>query len=489
MQPSPTPRRTVVWTIVITSMAAFMVSLDNLVVTMALPSIKEHLHASLGGLEWTVNAYTLTFAVLLLTGATLGERFGRRRLFAIGLALFTVSSAAAALAPNVGALVTARAFQGAGGALVLPLSLTILSSAVPAARRGAALGIWGAVAGLAVAVGPVVGGAITEGASWQWIFWLNVPIGVVMVPLAIRQLVRHLPSRARIDLAGVLLVSAGLLGVVFGLVRGDSHGWTSTGVLAPMVAGSVLVLGFIAWERRAPSPMLPLELFRNRGFAATNAASFLFSAGMFGSIFLLAQFLQVAQHYSPLAAGVRTLPWTGMPMIVAPIAGPLSDRYGSRPLLVAGLTLQATGLAWLALVASPTVAYTDLIVPFVISGIGMALFFVPVANAVLGSVRPADEGVASGTNNALRELGGVFGIAILASVFSSTGSYISPAAFAHGLRAAVLVGAVIVAGGAVAAALAPGRRARIAEEADASADSLPRLAGDQDQIRVPAPVA
>jgi EmrB/QacA subfamily drug resistance transporter len=449
-----------IWTMIVTSVAVFMVSLDNLVVTMALPSIKAHLHASLQSLEWTVNAYTLTFAVLLLTGATLGERFGRRRMFTAGLALFTLASAAAALAPNVGALVAARAVQGAGGALVLPLSLTLLSSAVPVARRGAALGFWGAMSGLAVAVGPVVGGAVTQGASWQWIFWLNVPVGVAIIPVAARMLPKGRPWSSRLDLPGVALASAGLLGVVFGLVRGNAAGWSSGQVLGSITGGVILLAAFAAWERQAPAPMLPLRLFASRGFTAANVASFLFSAGMFGSIFLLAQFLQVAEHYSPLAAGLRTLPWTGMPMIVAPIAGPLSDRWGGRPLIITGLALQAAGLGWLALVTAPGVAYSSLVLPFVISGIGMALFFVPVANLVLGSVRPEQEGIASGANNAIRELGGVFGIAALASVFSATGAYTSPASFAHGLDAAVWAGAGIVAAAAAAAVVIPRRRAR-----------------------------
>jgi EmrB/QacA subfamily drug resistance transporter len=446
-------------TVLVSSVAVFMVSLDNLVVTMALPSIKEHLHASLSSLEWTVNAYTLTFAVLLLTGATLGERFGRRRIFATGLAIFTLASAAAALAPSAGLLVAARAVQGAGGALVLPLSLTILSSAVPASKRGAALGFWGAMSGLAVAVGPVVGGAVTEGASWQWIFWLNVPIGVVMVPVAARLLPRGATAHAPLDLPGVGLVSVGLLGVVFGLIRGNEHGWTSGQVLGPIVVGAILLAAFAAWELRAPAPMLPLRLFASRGFTATNVASFLFSAGMFGSIFLLAQFLQVADHFSPLSAGLRTLPWTGMPLIVAPIAGPLSDRLGGRPLIITGLVLQAAGLAWLAFLIAPGTAYTSLIMPFVISGTGMALFFVPVANTVLGSVRPEQEGIASGANSAIRELGGVFGIAILASVFSHAGSYASPVSFGHGLDAAVWAGAGVVAAAAAAAIVIPRRRA------------------------------
>src|SRR6516225_1211496 len=310
------------WTFAVTSAALFMASLDNLVVTTALPSIRDHLHASLAGLQWTVNAYTLTFAVLLLTGATLGDRFGRRRVFVIGLAVFTAGSAAAALAPSIGALVAARAVQGVGAAIVIPLTLTLLSAAVPPQRRGLALGAWGAVGGLAIAIGPLVGGAVVEGASWQWIFWLNVPIGIALLPFAWARLTESRGSAARLDLPGVVL----------GVVRGNDHGWTSMTVLPPMVIGALLVAAFLVWETRAPEPMLPLRLFRSRGFTVTNVASMLMFFGMFGSIFLLAQFLQVVQGYSPLEAGLRTLPWTAVPVIVAPIAGSLSDRIGGRPL-------------------------------------------------------------------------------------------------------------------------------------------------------------
>ena len=329
-------RSQTLWTFAITSAALFMASLDNLVVTTALPSIRAHLHASLSGLQWTVNAYTLTFAVLLLTGATLGERYGRRRMFVVGLGLFTLGSAAAALAPSIGLLVAARAAQGVGAAVLVPLTLTLLSAAVSPERRGVALGAWGAVGGLAIAIGPLVGGAVVEGASWQWIFWLNVPIGLVVLPLAWRRLSESYGPATRLDLPGLALASLGLFGIVLGVVRGNDHGWTSLTVLPPMVIGGLLVAAFIAWELRAAEPMLPLHLFRSRGFTITNVASLLMFFGMFGSIFLLAQFLQVVQHYSPLQAGLRTLPWTAMPVLIAPIAGALSDRIGGRPLLVAG---------------------------------------------------------------------------------------------------------------------------------------------------------
>jgi EmrB/QacA subfamily drug resistance transporter len=453
-----TDRRRMLWTFVITSAALFMASLDNLVVTTALPSIREHLHAGLAGLQWTVNAYTLTFAVLLLTGATLGERYGRRRLFVAGLALFTAGSAGAALAPGIGWLIAARAVQGVGAAVLMPLTLTLLSAAVPPARRGLALGAWGAVGGLAIALGPLVGGAVVEGASWQWIFWLNVPIGLLLLPFARTRLTESRGPATRLDLPGLALASAGLLGLVFGVVRGNDHGWTSPSVLLPMIIGALLLAGFVAWELRAPEPMLPLRLFRSRGFTMTNIASLLMFFGMFGSIFLLAQFLQTVQHYSPLQAGLRTLPWTAMPVIVAPFAGSLSDRIGSRPLLATGLALQAIGLGWLAVVASPSVPYAVLVPAFIVSGVGMSLFFAPVANAVLGSVRRDEEGIASGANNAIRELGGVFGIAVLGAVFSARGGYTSAAAFTSGLSAAVWVGAAAVAAATGAALLLPRRR-------------------------------
>jgi len=467
-------KRSTIWTIAITSAALFMVSLDNLVVTTAIPVIRRDLHATISQLEWTVNAYTLTFAVLLLTGAALGDRFGRRRMFALGLLLFTGASAAAALSTSANALDIARAAQGVGGAIVTPLTLTILSAAVPRERRGLALGIWGGIGGLAIAIGPLVGGAIVNGVSWHWIFWLNVPIGLVLAPLALARLEETHGSDAGLDIPGLALVSAGLLGIVWGLVRGNAHGWTSLGIVAPIVAGALLVAAFVAWELRARTPMLPMHFFRSRTFALTNVASLLMFFGMFGSIFLLAQFFQTVQHYSPLGSGLRILPWTAMPIFIAPIAGALSDRIGGQRLMTVGLALQAGGLAWIAAVQTPTVAYSSLVIPFILSGAGMALFFAPVANVVLSSVRPEHEGKASGANNAIRELGGVFGVAVLASVFSSAGGYRTAATFTHGTTSAVWVGAGVVALGAVAAGLIRHKPARI--QAAEAVESLPEAA-------------
>src|SRR3989454_3396193 len=430
-----THKRNMLWTFIITSVALFMVTLDNLVVTTALPVIRVDLHSGLSGLEWTVNAYTLTFAVLLLTGAALGDRFGRRLVFTIGLGIFTLASAAAALAPSIGALDAARALQGLGGAIVMPLTLTVLSAAVPAERRGLALGAWGGISGLAVAFGPLVGGAVVDGISWHWIFWLNVPIGLVLIPLALTRLTETHGPDGRLDLPGLALASAGLFGIVWGLVRGNSVGWGSAQIVASLVAGFVVLAAFVAWERRTTTPMLRMEFFQNRAFSLANVASMLMFFGMFGSIFFLAQFFQTVQGYGPLGSGLRILPWTAMPIFVAPIAGALSDRIGGHRLMGVGLALQATGLAWMASISTPTTAYSSLVLPFVISGIGMALFFAPVANVVLSAVRPEEEGQASGANNAIRELGGVFGVAVLASVFASYGGDPAPQTVSQRLEA------------------------------------------------------
>ncbi|MDX6493638.1 MAG: hypothetical protein QOH02_1573, partial [Gaiellaceae bacterium] len=446
------------WTFAITAVGVFMVTLDNLVVTTALPVIRKDLHASIESLEWTVNAYTLTFAVLLLTGAALGDRFGRRRMFAVGLGIFTIGSIAAALAPSAGALIAARALQGIGGAIVTPLTLTILSAGVPKEKRGVFIGAWSGIAGLAVAFGPLVGGAVVQGISWQWIFWLNVPIGIVLIPLVLTRLQETRGPADRLDLGGVVFASGGLLGIVWGVVRGHGQGWTSPEIVGSLTAGAIVLALFVLWELRVSAPMLPMRFFRNRAFALANVASLLMFFGMFGSIFLLSQFFQTVQGYSPLGSGLRILPWTIMPMFVAPIAGALSDRIGGQRLMGVGLVLQASGLAWLATVSTATVPYLSLVGPFVISGIGMALFWAPVANVVLSAVRPEEEGQASGSQNAIRELGGVFGVAVLASVWSHYGSYASGPSFVHGMTPALWIGAALVLAGSAASFAIPSRK-------------------------------
>ncbi|MEU7648454.1 MFS transporter [Streptomyces huasconensis] len=446
------------WALVITGVAGFMAALDNLVVTTALPSIREDLGGGLHDLEWTVSAYTLTFAVLLMFGAALGDRFGRRRLFIVGLAVFTGASAAAALAPGLDALIAARAVQGVGAAIMMPITLTLLTAAVPEAKRGMAYGIWGAVNGLAVAGGPLIGGSLTEHVSWQWIFWLNVPLGLALLPLARLRLAESYRSGARLDIVGTLLASGGLFGIVYGLVRGPIDGWASITVLGGLIAGTVLLGGFVRHGMRAKAPMLPMRLFRSRAFSGINAASLLMFLGMFGSIFLLSQYMQIVLGYSPTEAGLRMLPWTGMPMLVSPLAGYLSDRIGGRSVVAAGLFLQATGLAWYACVAAADATYTTQLPALVLSGIGMSLYFAPAASLVMAGVRPHEQGIASGANNALREVGGALGIAVMSSIFSARGGYASPQHFVDGLRPALWAGAAVVALAAVAALSIPGRR-------------------------------
>ncbi|HTX11192.1 MAG TPA: DHA2 family efflux MFS transporter permease subunit [Solirubrobacteraceae bacterium] len=444
-----------IWTLVIVSLGLFMMVLDNLVVNVALPSIHRDLGASIQTLEWTVNAYILSYAVLLLTGAALGDRLGRKRMFIAGISIFTAGSAAAALAPSIGLLIAARAFQGVGAAIVTPLTLTLLAEAFPPERRGLALGVWSGISGIGVALGPLVGGALTQFASWHWIFWVNVPIGMALIPLASRRLVESRGEVKHLDLRGLALASAGLFGIVYGLVESQSLGWSDAQVVVGLAAGTALVIAFIAQELRTPEPMLPMGFFANRGFAVTNAVSIAMYFGMFGSIFFLSQFLQNVLHNTPLEAGVKLLVWTGAVMVVAPVAGFMSERYGSRMFMVAGLGLQAVALSLLAMSASVDQSYASMVIPFVLAGSGMALVFAPSANAVLSSVRTSQAGQASGATNALRELGGVLGIAILATVFTSHGSYVAPQAFVNGLVPALWVGVAVLAAGALIAAVLP----------------------------------
>jgi EmrB/QacA subfamily drug resistance transporter len=449
------PSRTSKWTLLIVSVGLFMVVLDNLVVNVALPSIHRDLGSSIQALEWTVNAYVLSYAVFLLTGAALGDRFGRKRMFIGGITLFTLSSAAAAIAPTTGMLIAARATQGLGAAIVTPLTLTLLADAFPPQRRGVAIGIWSAISGVAVALGPLVGGAVVQLASWHYIFWINVPVGAALLPLSMARLSESRGQSRRLDLSGLGLASSGLFGIVFGLVRSQSLGWGDLQVLVPMAAGAVLVVAFIAYELRTSDPMLPMRFFTKRSFAVTNAVSLAMYFGMFGSIFFLSQYLQNVLHNTPLQAGVKLLVWTGASMVVSPLAGFFSERYGSRGFMVAGLSLQALALGWMATLAGVHQSYTSMIAPFILAGSGMALVFAPSANAVLSSVRTHEAGQASGATNAIRELGGVLGIAVLATVFTSHGGYTSPVAFVHGLAPAMWVGVAVLAAGALIAAALP----------------------------------
>jgi EmrB/QacA subfamily drug resistance transporter len=464
-QPLSGARRWV--TVAAVSVALFMVTLDNLIVIVGLSSIREALGASLESLEWTVNAYTLAFAVALIPAAALGDRFGRRRFFIGGLTTFTAASAAAALAPSIEMLILARTIQGIGAAVIAPLTLTLIADAVPRNKRGLALGVWSAISGIGVALGPLVGGAVIEAASWQWIFWINVPVGLILIPVAARLVRESFGSRGRIDLAGFALVTLGLLGVVFGLVRANADGWTSPLIVGSLSGGAILLAAFVLWERRTSNPMVPLALFRSRGFSVTNAVGFFMTFGTFGSVFLLSQLLQGLFGYGPLDAGLRMLVWTGATLAVAPLAGPLAERFGPRYFMATGLALQATALVWIALASKVGMSWTELLVPFVLAGAGMALVFAPSASAVLASVRSHQTGQASGVNNAIREVGGVFGVAVLSTVFAHTGGFTSPQALVDGTVPAVLTGAGFTFFGAILAMLYRPAPAPVAEIAPA----------------------
>jgi EmrB/QacA subfamily drug resistance transporter len=438
--------------------ASLMVGLDILVVTTTLTTIHRQLGASLGELEWIINAYTLSFAVLLMTASALGDRFGRRRLFLAGLSLFTVMSALCALAPSIGWLIAARAVQGAGSAMIMPHAMALLSAAYPPQKRARALGIFSGVTGLAILGGPMIGGAVVQGLSWPWIFWLNVPIGLVVIPLAARKIDESRGRPARLDAGGVVLVTVAALGLVWGLVRGNTAGWGSPEVAGALAGGVVALVAFVAWEIRTREPMLPMRLFRSRAFAAGNAAGFAMYASIFGAAFFLAQYFQTAWHYGPLGAGLRLAPWTVTLSLIAPAAGALAARVGDRFLIVTGLSLQAAGFVWIAFVAREHLGYAAIVAPLVLAGCGVSMAMVAAQNCVIGAVPPAEIGKAAGTFNTLRQLGGTFGIAILAAVFTGTGSYASARAFGTGFVPAAEVAAGLSLAGAVAGAFVPSRR-------------------------------
>ena len=448
------------WVVALTAIGSLMAALDTLVVSTSLSTIRLDLGASIEDLEWTVNAYNLSFAVLLITAAALGDRYGRRSFYAIGLGLFAAASAASALAPSVGFLIAARAVQGAGAApaLVLTLGLALLTAAFPPEKRGAAIGLFSAVTGIAVALGPLVGGAIAEGIDWTWIFWLNVPIGLAAIPVVLARIEESFGGDTRLDLAGLALISAASFAIVWGLVRGNSAGWGSLEIVAALAAGLLLLVAFIAQELRAAQPMVPMRFFRSRAFSAGNAAIFLTFASLFGAVFFFAQMLQTALRYGPLDAGLRLMPWTLTFITVAPLVGNLVDRFGERPFMVAGLSLQALGMGWIALIADSGLTYSEFLLPSIVAGVGVSMAIPSAQNSVIGSFSLEEVGKAAGANSMMRELGGVFGVAVAAAVFADAGSYASPGDFLDGFAPAVAVLAGFSALGAIVALALPGRR-------------------------------
>ncbi|MFB9893316.1 DHA2 family efflux MFS transporter permease subunit [Planobispora takensis] len=446
------------WVLGLASLASFMMSLDSLIVTTALNTIRQDLAASLEALEWTVNAYSLTFAVLLLTGAALGDRFGRRRVFVTGLALFTVASVACASSPDIGTLITSRAFQGVGAALVLPLSLTLISAMFPPRQRGKAMGLYLGVTGLATFGGPFLGGVVAEELTWQWIFWLNLPIGVIAILFTVRHVDETAGPGSRLDLGGVALVTLGAFGIVWGLVRGNAAGWSSAEVLGALVLGAALVIAFVLWERRAEAPMLPMRFFRLRAFATANPANFCVFASLYGTLFFLAQYFQTVHSEGPLDAGLRLMPWTATLMVCAPIAGRLADKIGERTFVVGGLLLQTAGMGWITVVADTDTGYPELLPALIISGAGLTMAMPAAQKAVVGAVRPQEIGQASGAFMTLRIFGGVFGVAVTVAVFAGAGGYDSAGEFSEGFTAAMGAVTALAFVGALIALGMPGRR-------------------------------
>ena len=455
---TPRTRRVPVWlAVVAASLPMFMATLDNLVMTSALPVIRADLGSTVGELSWFMNAYTLAFATFMLPAATLGDRLGRRRVMIAGLTVFTLASIASALSTTSEALIAARAIQGLGAAAIMPLSLTLLASAVPESKRAAAIGIWGGVSGLGVALGPVVGGAVVEGVSWQAIFWLNVPVALIALPLLLVAVRESKGTWQRLDPVGTVLLGGAVFLGIWGIVHGNDDGWGSAGVLVPLVVSGLLVPAYLAWARGRTYAVLPLRLFSSRGFSVANVIGLTFTIGMFGTVFLLSQYLQVVQGYSPLEAGVRTLPWTAAPMVVAPIAGAIAGRTGLRKLLVIGLTLQTASLVWFAWLTENGSAYGSFLVPLAMAGVGMGLTFAPSATAVLEGLPDSDFATASSANSTVREFGVALGVALLVAVFLGNGGQISPVGYDGAIGPALLTGAAAVAIAVLAALFAPGK--------------------------------
>jgi EmrB/QacA subfamily drug resistance transporter len=441
------------WTLILTAVASLMAGLDTLVVTAAMNTIRLHLHASIGELDWIVNAYTLTIAVFLLTAAAAGDRLGRRRVLVAGIGLFTAASAACALSPSIGVLIAARAVQGIGTAIVMPTALALVSAAFPPEHK--AMGLFSGVVGVAILAGPVIGGAVVQGLAWQWIFWLNVPIGVILVPLIRREVAEGFGPRARFtvppfDGGGLIWSGLGALGLVWGLIRGNTAGWGAPSVYVPLIGGVAALVVFVRWELRTQAPMVPMGLFRNPAFGAANVAAILMTASIFGAAFFFAQYLQAGLGEDPLTAGLRMLPWTGTLFLIAPVAGGLVNRLGERPLVMAGLAAQAAGFAWMAEAVGH--GYPAMIPAMVLAGIGVSTAMPAVQTAAVGAVPPAAIGKAAGVYNAMRQLGGAFGIAILSAVFTAHGGFTSATAIAHGFRAAMIVATAVSAAGALAGA-------------------------------------
>jgi EmrB/QacA subfamily drug resistance transporter len=436
-------------TILLTAGAYLLITLDALVVVT-------DLGGGAGNLPWIINAYALTFAAGIITASALGDRLGRRRTYVGGLLLFTLASAACALAPSLGVLIGFRAVQGLGAAVVMPLGLTLLTSSFPAHRRGAVVGIWGGVAGLGVASGPLVGGAVTEGLDWHWIFWVNVPLGIAAIVGVLRILPETYGPRTRLDPLGMVAASGAMACLVWGVLRAPVAGWGSTEVLWALSVGVVLLVAFVAWEARVPEPMVPLSLFRSRVFSAASATQFLMAASIFATAYVTSQYFQISRGNSPLGTGLRFLPWTLTPLLVAPVAGKLVDKVGARAIAAPGLLLQAVGFLWLLHAAHTHGSYGEFVAPFVLAGVGISMALPAPSAAGLNAAPPALLGRAAGVLNTLQQIGQATGVAVVTVVFEAHGSLESPSEMLSGYQPALVTAATISVLGCLAA-LAIGR--------------------------------
>jgi EmrB/QacA subfamily drug resistance transporter len=410
------------WTLGAMCFALFMIMLDNTVVNVALPSIQKDLHSSISGLEWTVNAYTLSFAVLLVTGGRLGDIFGRRRMFLFGVVAFGLSSAFIGFSQSDAWLVAGRAAQGVGAAFMMPATLSIISNAFPPQERGKAIGTWAGVSAMALAIGPVVGGFLVENVSWQSIFFLNVPVAIaaVFVTVAATRESRDETATHQVDIPGVLTISVGLGALVLALVEGNSWGWGSPSILALFALSAIATVAFVYTEMRSPEPMVDFRFFRSKSYLGANLVAFIVSFAMLAMFFFIALYMQNIKGYTPLEAGVRFLPSTGVIILVGPIAGRLTDRIGPKPLMTLGLLAVAASLFWQGHL-TPDTSYGFLVGAFVLMGLGMGLVMSPMSTAAMNAVEPAKAGVASGILSMSRMVGGTFGVAAMGALVTGLG--------------------------------------------------------------------
>lgn len=427
------------WILGLTSLGFFMSMMDSMIVTTASTAIRHDFGISITSLQWALNAYNVTIAAVLLVGVALGNRFGHRTVYMAGMAVFVLGSLVAALSGSIAVLIAARVVQGVGASVLTPMSMTILASGTPPERRGKALGIYSGIGGLGLIVGPALGGLIVSQLSWQWIFWINIPIGLAGIWLSHKYLPEDTPGNGRINLVDAVLVIIASVALILGL---SDKSWSRFSIVLGL-AGVALWAVLMLRQRGQSNPMIPLSFFRSPSFDGGNLATFLLYASMYGVVFFLPQQLQVVGGAKALVAGLELLPWTGTLVVVAPLAGKWVDRFGERMVAALGLFLQGLGYVWIGLTTGGEFTYAALVLPLIISGAGLSMAGPALQKAVLGAVPPADSGKASGIYNISRLLGGAVGVAVSVLVFYARGSASSPAAFTSGFKAAMLTAAVL----------------------------------------------